>query len=295
MWAYLRWIECHCKAVLRCDCARCRLCKDFRRKSAKCAQNWSMQDRLQLHCQSENQNSFQHYSQNSLSTPDKKIFVPTGGACLHADSKITAKEQCNTDGLCDEDDANSHLYKQENINAQGFRKRACCSMHSAPWEWDYGFMIRELTDMCSWESSLYITECRQRSSANIQCRRTKNAYPKHPKSPWTLIVLFTLMSEIAHSLAAQEILRARQLRASRRVAKSCNLVKGGFWVFWFRALLLLWLMWFAGVWGCMCGYTETGIEQLRKPRKHKRAKFAQIPAHRLEKFDVKVDVLCHGA
>ena len=260
--------------------------KTFTKNQQNAHKNWSMQDRLQLHCQSKNQNSYQNYIQ--------KIFVPTGGACLHADSKITAKEQCNTDGLCDENDANPHLYKLEHSNTQGFCERACCSMHSAPREWDYGFMRQDLTDLCSWESSLYIAMCRLRSCSSFQCHREKNAFPKHPNSPWILIILFTLMSEIVHSLVAQELQRARQQQASRRVAKTCNLVQGGFWAFWFRALLLLWMVWFAGVWGCMCMYTETGIVQLRKPRKHKRAKYTQNPANRLEKFDVTVDVLCHG-
>ena len=111
---------------------------------------------------------------------------------------------------------------------------------------------------------------------------------------WTLIGFVSMISDIFHAVIAQEAQRLRQVHGTRRVHASCNLVRAGLWAFVGRVILILGLVWFAGVWGCCCSPPYSPIKLMRKPGKHKGAKFAKQHDSKHEKFNVKVDVFFHG-
>ena len=127
------------------------------------------------------------------------------------------------------------------------------------------------------------------------CQNEKDD-PNHIYSPWTLIASITLISDILHAIIAQE-LRNRHRLAERRVTIGCNLLKGGFWAFVLRVLFMVWLLWFAGVWGfwSLPLFPNSDPKRLlRKCNARRCHKFNKKTASRAEKFAVRVDVLCHG-
>ena len=113
-------------------------------------------------------------------------------------------------------------------------------------------------------------------------------------SIWTLISLFTLMSELVHAIMVQERSQLRHVRSRHKAAISCNLVRAGLWFLVARVFLCLGLVWFACTWGIWCGPVSCPSTLIKKPNKHKRAKFAKPDSCRMEKFKVEVDVFYHG-
>ena len=79
--------------------------------------------------------------------------------------------------------------------------------------------------------------------------------PNRPKTVWFLLIVMVLGSDLFHCLIAQEIRRRYDddTAAPRRAAKSCKLVWGGFWIWVFRTLFFLGLVYVAKTWGVWCG------------------------------------------
>ena len=138
--------------------------------------------------------------------------------------------------------------------------------------------------------------CVQCIAAYVHACQHKKDDPNSLYSLWTLIALITLISDILHAIVAQEIAQERR-HAERRVTIGCNLLKGGFWAFVLRVFFLVWLLWFAGVWGfgslpLIPNYDPKRM--LRKCNTRICRKFNKKTTSRDEKFAVRVDVLCHG-
>ena len=111
---------------------------------------------------------------------------------------------------------------------------------------------------------------------------------------WTLIGLFIVLSEIFHAIIAQEHLRRREVRKRSKAAGRCNPVRAGIWTFVVRMCLCLGLFWFVGTWGSWCGPISHPLTLIKKPNKHRRAKYTKQHTSKLEKFAVEVEVFFHG-
>ena len=203
---------------------------------------------------------------------------------------------CITDDLSDDSD-DARPFTLINSNTQGHRKRASCSMHVVPGIWDcdfgeFGGIGRHCPAQHFLQSrSFGLTQQPARENTNNPWDKDL----KHSNSSWIYIyiILFTVISELAHTLLAQELRRQHVPRKPRRVALGCNLVRGGLLGFVFRVLLFLWLVWFSGAWGFKCVPLNPNYTRLRRPCKYK-TKYSKKLESRTEKVDVKVDVLCHG-
>ena len=162
---------------------------------------------------------------NSVTKTNMKIIVPAGGTCMQASNKLTAQQCCIADEMNDDDARRPYMSVSRAISGQC--KRACCSKHSVQ---------RDFKDEDCFRSG-FVLVCETQN-------KTKNPKdPMHPNCLIFLTFLFTVFSEIAHSIIAQEIQHPhQQQRAPRRVSKTCSMVWGGFWGFLFRALLFLWLV-----------------------------------------------------
>ena len=126
--------------------------------------------------------------------------------------------------------------------------------------------------------------------------KNKKDDPNHPNSLWDIIVLTTLASEIWHAIIAQELQRLRHPRV-RRVAIGCSLLKGAFWAFVLRVFFLFWVLWFVRAWGFWCEPLTPCLftKQILHKRKNRISnRYTKRPMSRNEKFNVQVDVLCHG-
>ena len=256
-------------------------------------ENWSSSDRQQLQCLSKNtKKSCPKCIQNSITKTSKKVTVPTGGICLHADNK------CCFDEMCDDDDFRRCAFAS--CNTQGLCKCVSNSLHSARMGSIYDFRMLPFEGLCyagfKWQSKNCTTDCMIQTAVNHKNKNQK-AIPKYPNPLWTLIAFVTILSELFHAIIAQEVQRETKPVIKRRVANGCNLVQGGFWTFVLRVLFLFWLLWFARVWGFRCEPLAPGFDPTHKLCKrhwHKSNKHSRKLQSRIEKFDVKVDVLCHG-
>ena len=220
---------------------------------------------------------------------------------MHADkmhsksnNKCHVMLQCRSDDLSDDWDV-YRPYTPIKCNTQGRRKRASCSTHVLPGLWVYEFgEFGKIEQQCIAQQFLPMKTLGFALPVALdKSKKSWDKNPKHPNSPWILIILFTILSEIAHTLIAQETQRRQELHATRRVTLGSNVVRGGFWGFLFRVLLCLWLGWFSGALGFRCVLLNSGFTRLRKPCRHK-TKYSKKLENRVEKFDVEVDVMCHG-
>ena len=158
----------------------------------------------------------------------------------------------------------------------------------------------------------------EHSCANKKCKNTAfhgtlqngeampddDACNKAPDDPApflndTRVFLFLLvvLSELAHCISAQELLRHdQQAHVARRVSSCCSMVFGGFGAFLLRVLLFGGLVSVFGIWGGLHSSVLPlpVLSLLHKPRKHRSPKFALKPKARVEQFKVEVDVLYHG-
>ena len=223
------------------------------------------------HCEAQNDKALdcnRNTKRQQHAFADLHVLRASADDDVNADLNETCKAKNEGPGKC--------VLTLPECSHQGSGDHASAPLLYSHWVGD-GFLAKVLLDFIDLLNQDYISEKKYPWNHNF----------------WTLMGFITLVSDIFHTVVAQEV-RRRQVHVARRARARCNLVRAGLWAFVGRVALLLGLVWFAGVWGCCCLPPYSPFKLMKKPDKHKRAKFTKQQTNKHEKFSVQVDVFFHG-